>query len=169
LKKNEFKLESQVFDTSNDIAYNISKFKIRENFSLDELLSSETVEHEMLKQIVKEHPDRDYLRPLFKLSELHSSDFKSFDEDNLYSYLSCFSDDPSWEDQQESFKSTVKSFINYAKKTSVKTAYLISKDWFESNSSKLKEGEFMVYGFYLLIIWVNKDDSYYYTCEWYDD
>ena len=55
----------------------------------------------------------------------------------------------------------LKEFKSITKDSFELGCYILNKDWFDKTSIKVREKEFMVYGYYILLIWLNKKKNVY--------
>ena len=153
-----------------DLGFNISEFFYSGDFNLSNILMSETVSSDMQNRIIAEDSENEYLQSLFVLNRLNGDDFIEFrSKENLLQYLVGYTKDDEWTEFNEVFKKSIAEFENYFSTIPFKGAFLINKDWFSFGSDKVREREFLGYGFYLLILWIDSLNNKLYVCEWSDE
>lgn len=152
------------------LGFDISVFDFSDELNLSDILKIETLQADMQKELVKKDSANEYLKPLFILDRLDVKDFEKFkSKEELFQYLEAFADNDKWFEFNKVFKRSIIQFKSYFSSISANDAFLINKDWFTLESEKVREREFLCYGFYLLIIWFDLDKGKLYTCEWSDE
>jgi hypothetical protein len=119
------------------------------------------------EKVKKDSQNQDsYLRPVFNDKKIFITDFKSFNKLDLQDFFNDFLAQSSWAKDKSDFIIIFNRFKIILDSTSFESVYLISKDWFDEESEKLREPESWIYIYYFLIIWIDTAKKNLLVCEW---
>lgn len=172
----KIKLINQIIETQESFGYTINTFYMDSNFEIVSILKANLLDLEIQPNFVKESIINEgdsyggYLRGLFYSDKLSSDDFQFIRGEGIYYYLEGFSDsEEEWGTDKPIFKSLLNSFREKTK-ANLNDCYLINKEWFYNDKSKVREREFTLYTVYLIIVWLDTtDNSKFYIAEWCSD
>ena len=160
-------LKQQKLKIIEDNLFSISLFSTNEAFDLKNFIKSKSFIHDMKIEKIKEGKDKNHLQPLFIPNELLENDFKFYDKESISQYLDEFSNTEDWFDDEKPFKELLSVFKLKILPTIENGCYLIDKDWFKRDSLKVRDLEYDIYSYYLLVIWYSSNKVY--TCEFFSD
>lgn len=129
----------------------VNEFKIKEgDLDISQLIAEKVLENAIKPEKLKNN--NEYLGSLFTPECLSKKDFKFINSDGIYFYLEGFSDSTEeWGDDKNLFKILLNEFKSLTSPF-INGCFLINKDWFDINSNKVKQREYSLYDYYLLII-----------------
>ena len=165
-----YKFKNRYYKNRKSHCFTMNEFAIEGKLSITHLLNTNVLDYEIQPQQVRSSTNSNYLKGLFNPVPLTSDDFKFINANGVYHYLEGFSDsEEEWGIDKPLFKNLLKEFKKSTENT-LDGCFLISKDWFDKESKKVRSREFTLYDYYILIIWVDKNDtSKLYISEWYSD
>ena len=167
-----YKLTHRYFMNQESHCFTINEFDIQGEFDFEKLLGSNIFDYEIQPDYVKNSQDDKYgyLRGLFKSRKLEIVDFKYIKAKGIYYYLEGFSDcEEEWGEDKPLFKILLEQFKEISK-SNLNGSFLINKEWFDKDSKKVKEREYLLYDYYFIIVWVDrKEKSKFYISEWFSD
>lgn len=164
------KLIEQTFNDFGQHQFNLSIFQFNSHHvDLNKFIKSQYFKFEMQPERLKNNLKKDFLRPLFEPDKIFIEDFTFLEKDSVYEYLNSFYHDEDWGDDFKFIDCLLKEFKSITKDSFELGCYILNKDWFDKTSIKVREKEFMVYGYYILLIWLNKKKKCVYTCDFFWD
>lgn len=139
------------------------------DFKLSHLFKSKIFSEDIRPLYIKENPEKEYLKSLFIPKHLKIDNFKYFNKaDELFHYLDNepfvnehIEDEEGFFRMIEKFKSLTDNILD--------DCYLINKNWFSMDNWIVRDREYMLYEYYILLIWLNKEQNMVYVCEWFCD
>lgn len=139
------------------------------DFELSHLFKSKIFSEDIRPLYIKENPEKDYLKSLFIPKQLKIDDFKYFNKtDELFCFLESEPSVNEYIEDEEGFFRVIEKFKNLTDNT-LDDCYLISKNWFSMDDCIVRDREYMLYEYYILLIWLNKKQNMVYVCEWFCD
>lgn len=164
------KLIQQTFKNFEQHQFNLSIFKFNSyHVDLNQFIKSQYFKFEMQPERLKKNFKKDFLRPLFEPDNIFIEDFKFLEKDSVFEYLNAFYYNEDWGGDFKFIDCLLKEFKSITKDSFELGCYVLNKDWFDETSIKVREKEFMVYGYYILLIWLNKKKKCVYTCDFFWD
>lgn len=168
------KLISQIFEAQGECCLTICLYEEKSDSILEYLIKEHFFDigtrPTHIQKILRTSDSPGYLQGLFNSKKLSIEDFRFVPHQAIYYYLEGFSEtQEEWGEDKPLFKELLRVFKeNYL--DTIDGCFLINKEWFDENSEKVRDHEFMIYDFYLVIIWKDKkDSSKVYISEWSAD
>jgi|SRR5690625_2451157 len=142
---------------------------VNKEFEINCLFNSNVFREDIRPLYIKENPEKNYLKSLFIPEHLKIENFKYFNhKEKLLNFLKNEPIANEWIEDEEGFLRLIEKFkaltIN-----NLNDCYLISKNWFSINDNIVRDREFVLYEYYILLIWLNKEQNMVYVCEWFCD
>lgn len=122
-----------------------------------------------LADVVKNNPEnKPYLRQAFDIDKITIADFKIYNKEGVAEYLlDILNDIDYWGDNdREDFKKFLDNYFVIYNKFNDIQFYIISIDWFGEKDQKIVEPESWIYGYYYLIISVDRNTNLFTLSEW---
>lgn len=141
----------------------------KKDFKLSHLFKSKIFSEDIRPLYIKENPEKEYLKSLFIPKHLKIDNFKYFNhKEKLLNFLKNEPIANEWIEDEEGFLRLIEKFkaltIN-----NLNDCYLINKNWFSMDNWIVRDREYMLYEYYILLIWLNKEQNMVYVCEWFCD
>jgi len=119
------------------------------------------------EKVKKDSQNQDsYLRQVFNDKKIFISDFKRFKKIDMLNFFNDFFAQTSWAKDKNDFVIIFNKFKIILDSASFENVHLISKDWFNEESEKLRDPESWIYIYYFLIIWTDTAKNNLCVCEW---
>jgi hypothetical protein len=169
-----FKLNSQKEINEDYQGINISQFtysnaeNVSEEFLIDLFFHSKSFTEESIREIIKNDTEnRPFLRQAFEIDLIKMDDFKQTDKNKIIEFLNDYGNTNDWGDTDgDNFIKLKDKFLEFLTNVKSNNFYLISKEWFDENSEKVREPENWIYSYYFLIIWIDEIDKILTVSEW---
>lgn len=161
----EFALKSQECIDSDYQGVCITEFTVlkADSLSKDEVVAqfikSSAFSRDSLREVIKQNPDGGYLKGAFELDKISINDFRKFSKEQIAEYLKDLENED-WESDKIHFTIIKNKFLSALQTVKIDSFYVIDKNWFEQDNSKVRgEYEYWVYIYYFIILWIDSNNS----------
>lgn len=142
---------------------------VNKEFKINYLFNSKVFNEDIRPLYIKENPEKNYLKSLFIPKQLKIENFKYFNhKEKLLSFLKNEPIINEWIEDQEGFFILIEKFKSLTI-NNLNDCYLINKNWFSINDSIVRDREFMLYEYYILLLWLDNNKNMIHVCEWFSD
>ena len=136
---------------------------VSEERLLDHFIHSTAFSYDSLREVIKQNPNKPFLRQAFDPSLLSTDDFKRSSKAEVINFLNDFENEDDW---GESFTLNKNQFLIILDSVKTDCFFIINKDWFAKGDRKVLEPHDWVYSYYFLIILIDKENSFLIISEW---
>ncbi len=142
-------------------------FELADNLVIDKFLKSNFFSFDCLPEKVKQNKKNPEinLRQLFDNQKISVEDFQEINENEIGNFFINYSNENDWGEDKKEFKILAEKLKAILKDYPSDKFYLISKDWFDKDSDKMRNPESWIYLYYFLVIWFDKEKKSIIVCE----
>ncbi|MBI9056120.1 MAG: hypothetical protein JEY96_20025 [Bacteroidales bacterium] len=146
----------------------IDKLEQDEHLIINKFLKSNSFSYDCLPEIVKQSNVKSdyYLRQLFDTDKISFEDFRKLNKKEISNFFINYSNESDWGDDRKEFKTLLEKFISLLHEYPSDKFYLISQDWFDIDSKKMRNPENWIYTYYFLVIWFDREKKTMIVCDW---
>ncbi len=167
------KVKRHIEVNENFQGFNLTEFQYSDTGDLpsneiaEQFIRSQYFKFDCLPEVVKNNSEnKNYLRQAFDINEISIDDFKKFDKSGTHKFLNDFLNDPDWADDKKDFASLLDKYLLFLGQLPDADFFIISKEWFEKDDSKVLEPERWVYNYYFLVLYIDKNSRTLSLTEW---
>lgn len=119
-----------------------------------------------LHDCVKADPEKGYLRRAFNVDRIKITDFKKTNKQGVAKFLLDFISAHDWGDDRNDFANLLDRYFEIHHGFTGSDYFIISKDWFDKDNEIIVDPEYHIYGYYFLIVSVDRNSNTLTLSEW---